>query len=167
MIPNSINMNQAYDIGVFQKKNKLGCFKRLIGHRCHLGSNRHGWGPLLPGCSILSAQHQYMGSFPQFFAWKIFFLSEPPLWRRGSGLTPSFHEKSIFWLISAKNSIFRQFLGSNAHIFMKNLLIFEQHLVCNQQIHLWEKFRFEVASVAITMRQIMITLLYCTIIYLS
>ena len=73
------SINIGWESGVFQKKNKLGCFKRLIGHRCHLGSNRHGWGPLLPGCSILSAQHQYMGSFPQFFAWKFFFLSEPPL----------------------------------------------------------------------------------------
>ena len=30
-------------IGVFQKK-KNGCVKRLIDHRCHLGSNRHRWG---------------------------------------------------------------------------------------------------------------------------
>ena len=69
---NSISGWHCYKWGV-SEKNKLGCFKRLIGHRCHLGSNRHGWGPLLPGCSILSAQHQYMGSFPQFFAWKILF----------------------------------------------------------------------------------------------
>ena len=27
---------------------QMGCFKRLIGHRCHLGSNRHGWGPSSP-----------------------------------------------------------------------------------------------------------------------
>ena len=49
--------------GKFQKNNEVGCFKRLIGHRCHLGSNRRGLGPLLPGSRVVSAAYQYMVFF--------------------------------------------------------------------------------------------------------
>jgi len=125
----------------FSATEAVGCFRKKINWDVSNAWLAIGatWGAIVMGgvhCCLGAAFWAHSinigAHFHSFFASKIFFLSEPPLWRRGSGLTPSFLEKSTFWLISAKNSIFRQFLGSNAHIFMKNLLIFKQHLVCNQ-----------------------------------
>ena len=56
-------------------------------------------------------------------------------------------------------------LGVKCPYFHEKPPYFQHHLVCNKQIHLWEKFWFELASEVVIMKQKMITLLYCTIIY--
>ena len=79
------------------KKNNWGVSKRLIGDRCHLGSNRHGQGPLLLGSTDVSAAHQYMGLFLKFFFMKSQFFQETSAMKQGIGVDPILHlENNIF-----------------------------------------------------------------------
>ena len=41
----------------------IGLFQSFDGLRCHFGTTRREDGPLLPGFSLVTATHQYMGSF--------------------------------------------------------------------------------------------------------